>query len=375
LSNLSVFVVKRRESCAFMKRKTPISTTERFNPPDNPAWGRYRTDWLAEANATFSSEAQFHGFLEESPDAKIIIDQTGRINFATKRIEAMFGHLPDELIGKPISVLIPERYRDLHVGHLDRFMNNPTPRLMGAGLELRALRKDGSELQVEISLSPHPTPDGPVVVAAIRDVEVAKRFQSLLLEELHHRVKNMLTTVIAITSQSLQSAQNLEEGRLAVEARLTALGRVHDLLLETKRAGAKLTDVIRSAIEPFDSHNVRRFVVQATHIEIASEAVLPLTMCLNELCANAVKYGALSNATGRIDITSTADDKALRLKLTWTERGGPVVREPTRRSFGTRLIKGLAGQLHGDVRLRYEPEGVVFELDIPLSATRAARAN
>jgi PAS domain S-box-containing protein len=358
-----------------MKRKTPISTTGRFKTPDNPARGRYRTDWLADAKATLSSEAQFHGFLEESPDAKIIVDQTGRINFASKRIEAMFGHLPDELVGKPISVLIPERYRDLHVGHLDRFMNNPTPRMMGIGLELRALRKDGSELQVEISLSPHTTPDGPVVVAAIRDVEVAKRFQGLLLEELHHRVKNMLTTVIAITSQSLRSAKNFEEGRLAVEGRLTALSRVHDLLLESNWAAAKLTDVIRSAIEPFDSHDVRRFVVQAIHIEIASEAVLPLTMCLNELCTNAVKYGALSNATGRIDITSTVDDKAQRLKLRWIERGGPVVREPTRRSFGIRLIKGLAGELHGDLRLRYEPEGVVFELDIPLSVTRAARAN
>jgi PAS domain S-box-containing protein len=190
-----------------MKRKTPISTT-----------GRLKTGWLADANATLSSEAQFHGFLEESPDAKIIIDKTGRINFASKRIEAMFGHLPDELVGKPISVLIPERYRDLHVGHLDRFMNNPTPRMMGTGLELRARRKDGSEIQVEISLSPHLTPDGPVVVAAIRDVEIAKRFQGLLLQELHHRVKNMLMTVIGITSQSLRSAQNLE-GVLAARRR------------------------------------------------------------------------------------------------------------------------------------------------------------
>ncbi len=213
------------------------------------------------------------------------------------------------------------------------------------------------------------------MVAAIRDIEATKRFQHLLLDELHHRVKNMLTTVIAITSQSLRTAQNLEKGVLAVESRLVAMGRVHDLLLESNWAGAKLTDVIRSAIEPFDSHDVRRFVVQATHIEIASEAVLPLTMCLNELCTNAVKYGALSNATGRIDITSTVDDKALRLKLTWTERGGPVVRKPIRHSFGTRLMKGLAGQLHGDVRLTYEPEGVVFELDVSLSATRAARAN
>ena len=347
-----------------MKRKTPISTT-----------GRLKTGWLADANATLSSEAQFHGFLEESPDAKIIIGKTGRINFASKRIEAMFGHLPDELVGKPISVLIPERYRDLHVGHLDRFMNNPTPRMMGTGLELRARRKDGSEIQVEISLSPHLTPDGPVVVAAIRDVEIAKRFQGLLLQELHHRVKNMLMTVIGITSQSLRSAQNLEEGRSAVESRLTALGRAHDLLLESNRAGANLSEVIHDAIEPFDIHDVRRFVVQDTPIKIASEAVLPLTMSLNELCTNAVKYGALSNAAGRIDITSTVDDKAQRLKLRWSERGGPVVREPTRRSFGTRLINRLADQLHGDVRLRYEPEGVVYELDIPLSVTQAARAN
>jgi PAS domain S-box-containing protein len=321
------------------------------------------------------SEAQFHGLLEENPDAVIIVDQTGRINFASHRVETMFGHLPNELVGKPLNVLIPERYRDLYAGHLDRFMNDPRPRMMGVGLELRALRKDGSELPVEISLSPHPTPNGQVVVAAIRDIEATKRLQRLLLEELHHRVKNMLATVIAITSQSLRTAHNLEEGQLAVESRLVALGRVHDLLLESNWAGAKLTDVIRSAIEPFDSHDVRRFVVKATHIEIASEAVLPLTMCLNELCTNAVKYGALSNATGRIDITSTVNDKALRLKLTWTERGGPAVRKPTRRSFGTRLIKGLAGQLHGEVRLRYEPEGVVFELDIPLSATRAAPAN
>src|SRR5437016_10399359 len=94
--------------------------------------------------------------------------------------------------------------------------------------------------------------------------EVAKRLQRLLLEELHHRVKNTLATVIAITSQSLRTAVSLDEGRLAVESRLVALGRAHDLLLQAQWASAKLVDVIRSAIKPFDSQDVRRFVVQDT---------------------------------------------------------------------------------------------------------------
>jgi len=205
--------------------------------------------------------------------------------------------------------------------------------------------------------------------------EAAKRLQLLLLEELHHRVKNTLATVIAITSQSLRTAASLEEGRLAIESRLVALGRAHDLLLQAHWASAKLADVIRSAIQPFDSQDVRRFVVQDTDIEISPGAVLPITMSLNELCTNAVKYGALSNAKGRIEISSTVDKKDSRFKLTWTEKGGPAVQEPVRRSFGTRLINRLAEQLHGDARLRYEPAGVVYELDVPLSTLRGIPAN
>jgi two-component sensor histidine kinase len=201
--------------------------------------------------------------------------------------------------------------------------------------------------------------------------EAAKRLQRLLLEELHHRVKNTLATVIAITSQSLRNAETLEHGRLAVEGRLIALGRAHDLLLQANWAGAKLIDVIYAAIEPFDTSDFPRFSVQETQIEIGPGAVLPLTMSLNELCTNAVKYGALSNTAGRIEITSEVDQKRQWLKLAWTESGGPTVEEPTRRSFGTRLINGLANQLHGKARLRYEPAGVVYELDIPLEAQRA----
>src|SRR5215204_4473438 len=110
--------------------------------------------------------------------------------------------------------------------------------------------------------------------------EVAERVQRLLLEELHHRVKNTLATVVAITSQSLRSAQSLQHGREAIESRLVALGRAHDLLLQTNWASASLSDVLRAAIEPYDTQGVGRFLVQGSNTEIGSGAVLSLTMAL-----------------------------------------------------------------------------------------------
>ena len=203
--------------------------------------------------------------------------------------------------------------------------------------------------------------------------EAAKHLQRLLLEELHHRVKNTLATVIAITSQSLRTADTLEKGRHAVESRLMALGRAHDLLLRGNWTSAKLTDVIAAAVEPFDGREVSRFAIDNTAIEIGAGAVLPLTMSLNELCTNAVKYGALSNGEGRIAIACSIDDPAQRIKLIWTESGGPPVREPARHSFGTRLINRLTEQLHGEVRMKYLPGGFVYEADLPLAALQAQR--
>jgi two-component sensor histidine kinase len=91
-------------------------------------------------------------------------------------------------------------------------------------------------------------------------------------------------------------------------------------------------------------------------------------MSLNELCTNALKYGALSNDRGHVEIALSVDDATLR--LTWTEKGGPVIRTPSRLSFGSRLISELAAQLHAQGRLTYEPSGLVYELDVPMSALR-----
>ena len=204
--------------------------------------------------------------------------------------------------------------------------------------------------------------------------EAAKRLQRLLLEELHHRVMNTLATVMAITSQSLRSAENLKQGRLAVENRLVALGRAHDLLLRVNWHSAKLAEVIAAAIAPYSS-DACRFTVHDGDAVADPGAILPLTMSLNELGANALKFGALSNSTGGVEVSWAIDEKDQRFRLKWTESGGPAVQPPTRSGFGTRLIDRLADQLQGRAQLKYEPAGLVYELDIPLQALRAPRAN
>ena len=154
--------------------------------------------------------------------------------------------------------------------------------------------------------------------------EAAARLQRLLLEELHHRVKNTLATVMAITSQSLKNATSMEQGREAIAHRLIALGRAHDLLLQTSWTSASLPTVVRAAIGPFDTPGAERFIVLGTEINVGPAAVLSLALALNELCTNAVKFGALSNAEGHVEITSVLDEKAQRFKLIWAEKGGPL---------------------------------------------------
>jgi two-component sensor histidine kinase len=201
--------------------------------------------------------------------------------------------------------------------------------------------------------------------------KVFEGLQRVLLEELHHRIKNTLATVMAIATQSLRSAVDLQHGRQAVENRLLALGRVHDLLLQTNWTSAQLAAIVKSAIEPFDREDGGRFIVQSSNIDVTAAAVLPLAMVLNELCTNAVKYGALSRAGGRVEITAVVEDSGEQFRLTWAERGGPTVRPPTRRSFGTRLIEhSFVSQLKGQAQLRFEPAGVVCVLDIPVASLK-----
>jgi two-component sensor histidine kinase len=207
-----------------------------------------------------------------------------------------------------------------------------------------------------------------------REREASDKLQKLILEELHHRIKNTLATVGAIVSQSMRNLEGAERARHAIEGRLLALGRAHDLLLHAGWTSADLGTVVRSAIEAFDSPDEPKFSISGPDIWMTSAAVIAVAMTLNELCTNATKFGALSVPEGRVDITWTLDPQTQRLCLTWTEKSGPPVHPPKKRSFGTRLIETLGKQLKGEVQLTYESTGFFYAFEVPIASVTSSAA-
>jgi two-component sensor histidine kinase len=195
---------------------------------------------------------------------------------------------------------------------------------------------------------------------------VAARIQSVLTDEIHHRMKNMLTMVTAIVRQSMRSAANLADAERAISARLIAMGKAHDLLLKADLKSASLSSTVHGAIDQHDTA-AGRIVITGEEVQIAPASILPLTLILNELCTNAIKYGALSIASGKVALTWMIDAGAGTLIMRWIESGGPPVAPPAAKGFGTGLIENaIPRQLGGTGHLDFPPSGVAFELNVPL---------
>ena len=191
------------------------------------------------------------------------------------------------------------------------------------------------------------------------------KLQHLIHAELHHRIKNMLATVSAITHQSLRTATSMQHASAAIDGRFAALGRAHDLLTRVSWDNATIESTVRNAVEPFDQGG-GRFVITGDTVRITSSSVIAFAMTLNELCTNTTKFGALSVPDGQVRINWSADGDALHFE--WVEVGGPPVIGPTRKSFGTRMMTSLGQQLRGEVKLDYQPSGFIYTLDVPLNS-------
>lgn len=202
--------------------------------------------------------------------------------------------------------------------------------------------------------------------AAVARVE-AEDERRILTHELSHRLKNTLTLVQSIASQTLRNAPDVETARDALSLRLIALGQAHDILLAGRRDAADLGDVVRGSLG-LHADGPERFHLDGPSLPIGPGAALSLALILHELATNAVKYGALRAETGRVAVDWTVEGTVLR--LSWRESGGPAVVPPTRKGFGTRLIeRGLAG---GEVRTTFDAGGLSCVLTTALSEIGAS---
>lgn len=194
---------------------------------------------------------------------------------------------------------------------------------------------------------------------AVRDLDVANRSADTLNHELQHRVANMLTVVQALAAQSAKGASP-EQFVAAFGGRLQALAKAHELLGQRNLETCTLPALIDEACKPFSAgENIVKF---GPACQLPSVCCVPLVLALHELCTNALKYGALSNPEGKVEISWAFGETPGRLAIRWQETRGPLVRKPTRKGLGSALLRPQPGI--AEVNLRFDETGVRCEIDI-----------
>lgn len=207
------------------------------------------------------------------------------------------------------------------------------------------------------------------IIGALLDIthrKVAEEHLALVVHELNHRVKNTLTIVQSIATNTLRSQIPQEEKLKLFEERLIALARTHDLLTKQGWEGANIRDIVELALAPYQQSGRQRFILCGPNIWVEAQASLSIAMALHELGTNASKYGSLSVDDGIVRITWVAENKEVgddleyTARLEWREEKGPPVKKPSHKGFGSRLIqRSLANDPNGDVTIDYAPQGVV----------------
>ncbi|MDQ4060873.1 MAG: PAS domain S-box protein [Pseudomonadota bacterium] len=329
--------------------------------------------------ALHESQARYRAIIDTAVDAIVVIDENEVMQSFNGAAERMFGYTAAEAIGQNIRLLMPAAFAAEHDGELAAYFRLGRPGGMGIGREVEGRRKDGSTFPLALSVAEWRAGHQRHFTIIMRDVSAyhaAEKRGQLLLQELSHRVKNMLATVQAIARQTLRSAGSLDAFTQAFEARLTGIAATHDLLTAGRWQGASLHDIIAKEAAPYQSAGKKaRIRIAGTPVELPPSQALAAGMVFHELMTNAVKYGALSVPTGRVDVTwDVAESTTGRsLRLQWTESGGPRVSPPRRRGFGSRLIeRSLAQEVDGTARLEFAPAGLRCAMTLSLSPADGA---
>ena len=308
--------------------------------------------------------------VEFADDALIGLTLDGIVRSWNPSAERLFGYAARRAVGQPFSFLVA----DDRVEEQKALLGQARAGKIAGPIETPRLRRDGSEVAIDLTVVPIRGADGAVtsLAAAARDIaerKLAETHRTLLLHELSHRVKNVLASVQSIALQTLRTVSNPDAFPATFVARIMALSNTHDLLTRSEWQGAALRDVIEAELAPYQNDTRSRWTVAGADIQLDAKTALALGMAMHELATNAAKYGALSVQAGQVEVNwrNQSTKTGSRLHLSWIESGGPHVAQPTRKGFGTRLIaEGLALELDGDVRIDFDPAGVRCTVDVPL---------
>jgi PAS domain S-box-containing protein len=318
-----------------------------------------------------SMDQRFERVVEYAPNAMILISAEGLMEMVNAQTEIIFGYARSELLGQPIEMLVPARFRSGHPKLRGSYTHNPNPRPMGAGRDLYALRKDGSEFPVEIGLNPITTGENPQVLAAISDISERKhreeqiarslREKETLLSEVHHRVKNNLQIVHSLLDMQTSSVADRQARDALIDScnRVRSMAQIHQSLYQSEDIAkvnfANFCEGLISSLFAAYNIDMERIRVKSdlADVELAIDQAVPCGLVANELIANALKHGFPGAHSGEITISTRKDEKnVVELTVSDTGVGMPDGFEFGKdNGLGLQLIELLVDQIGGTLRV------------------------
>jgi PAS domain S-box-containing protein len=323
----------------------------------------------SQAAAEFAAQ-QLAAIVESSDDAIVSKNLDGIIMTWNRGAERVFGYGADEVIGKPITILIPvDRHHEeetilARLRRGERIEHYETVRQ----------RKNGEQIDVSLTVSPIKDGEGKVVGASkiARDITERKRAEErfqLLAREADHRAKNLLALVQATVH--LAQADTPQGLKKAIEGRIQAIANAHNLFAQSRWSGANLRTLVVEELAPYGKQGEKRIEILGTDLILEPTTGQSMAIALHELATNAVKYGALSVPEGRVRIEWFRMPDA-QFAFRWSENGGPPVAPPRRHGVGMRVIEQMIKtQMKGELRLDWRQEGLACEIVLPELARAA----
>ncbi len=332
------------------------------------------------------AEIKFRGLLEFAPDSIIIVNTHGDILLLNSQAEKMFGYNKDELIGRPIETLIPERFREAHIRHRKDYYAVPRIRPMASGLDILCRRKDGSEFPSEISLSPMESEEGLVVISDIRDISDRRQTEDkirtslkekeVLLREVYHRVKNNMQVISSLLN--LQSGyvhdKKITEIFKESQNRIRSMALVHEKLYQSRNlAGIDYDDYVKDLVNSlfrFYEDKACKISVntKVEDVSLSLDSAIPCGLIINELVSNSIKHAFpedLRRGDRRCEIRimlRPVGQDLLELVVGDNGIGMPAYLDLNKvETLGLRLVNILTKQLQGSIELEGK-EGTEFRV-------------